>query len=1037
MAVSNQLPLNNEFPFQNLNDYDVEILFKNNRREILTRLNNPVLLRYLKNHNSVNLDSLYSINCNYYTEDEFDLRSKSFGNNLSTFHLNIRKIGLHGNELLGFLSILNFQFDVIILTEIGKNCENIVKTLFHNQGYAPFYDLPASNDYGGVAVFIKRELNPIQMDRFKMKKTCECSKCCYENVWVECVKNGLKSIVCGIYRHPGGDITHFSADLDLSLTKSRRYKIALWGGDVNIDIIQQDSKTIDYVTTLACHKLLPFITRPTRITSHSATLIDHIFVRFDQTDRPICSGNFFCSITDHLPNFAIIDIGKPVYNKLPRPKTRLFSEKNMLKFATMIYDTDWISDFELYDDIDDVCDFFSFNLKRYFNECFPLVTVSRKKSKDKPWITDELRKCIVKKNRMLLEKIKNPSPEKTLRYEEYRKIVDECVSSVKLKYYQDIFDSKKNSVKLLWDEFGPILGKKGVKSKNNIIKLVINKRTITKSLDIANAMNKHFCEIGPKLASQITEGKSFKDYLGNSSEHNFFLKAVDESDVLEELLKLNHRKSAGPDEFSPKLIKMCSYSLHKPLAFIFNKSIGSGKYPSNFKVAKVIPLYKAEKHCDPSNYRPISLLNCFDKVFEKLINRQLRDHLKRFDLLYKYQYAFREGFSTELALFEFNDYVKKEIDIGNFILTLFIDLKKAFDTVDHLILLRKLEHYGIRGHCNSFFESYLSNRKQYVHCNNVESSVMDSVCGVPQGSVLGPTLFLIYVNDMINCMRYCRLQLFADDTISSLSGRNMHTLFNLLKYDLKSMMQWFKANKLSLNFDKTFYSIFHSRKSTVSHIFDSMTVEGETLERKKSAKYLGLTFDEVLSWRHHIEKLLSDLSKYFYLFYNLRKDIPYKFKLQLFNSYVYSRVTYGLHCYGAANITDVKPVQIVCNKLLKVFLMKDRRYPTNVLFKECNLLKINDMTKFLAAKIVHRSVYTNDNTPEQLSEYFVMNVNVHNRNVRDKLLVRLPVVRTVFGQTCLHWYGAFYWNRIDLHLRETSDIKIFKKELKSSILRSY
>ena len=114
MAVSNQLPLNNEFPFQNLNDYDVEILFKSNRREILTRLNNPVLLRYLKNHNSVNLDSLYSINCNYYTEDEFDLRSKSFGNNLSTFHLNIRKIGLHGNELLGFLSILNFQFDVII-----------------------------------------------------------------------------------------------------------------------------------------------------------------------------------------------------------------------------------------------------------------------------------------------------------------------------------------------------------------------------------------------------------------------------------------------------------------------------------------------------------------------------------------------------------------------------------------------------------------------------------------------------------------------------------------------------------------------------------------------------------------------------------------------------------------------------------------------------------------------------------------------------------------------------------------------------------
>ena len=161
---------------------------------------------------------------------------------------------------------------------------------------------------------------------------------------------------------------------------------------------------------------------------------------------------------------------------------------------------------------------------------------------------------------------------------------------------------------------------------------------------------------------------------------------------------------------------------------------------------------------------------------------------------------------------------------------------------------------------NRRIESYLSNRKQYVHCNDVDSSVMNILCGVPQGSVLGPTLFLMYVNDMINCLKFCRLQLFADDTISSLSGRNLHTLFCLLKYDLKSMMQWFRANKLSLNFDKTFYSIFHSKKSVVSNIFNSMTIEGETIKRKKTAKYLGLTFDEILSWRHHIEKLISNLS---------------------------------------------------------------------------------------------------------------------------------------------------------------------------------
>ena len=1037
MCISSKPLFHDVLPFQSVNNFEIESLFKSTRNEILDRLHNPVLLQYLKNKNCVNLNSLNEIDCAYYTEDEFNRKIKSFVNSLSSFHLNVRKIGRHRDELIAFLSLLDMTFDIIILTEVGKNSNTFLDSIFHNQGYLPFYDLPVSNDYGGVAIFIKNELNPVEMVDLKVKKSCKCSNCNYENVWVEFTKNGMKSVVGGIYRHPGGNVSHFNDSIDKSLKMTNRYDFALWGGDVNIDIIQQDADNIEYVTNLACHNYLPYITRPTRITSHSATLIDHMFVKIKENDRSMFSGNIYCAITDHLPNFIVIDVSKYKSSKLPRSKTRIFGEKNMLRFASMVYDTNWLSDFELYDDIDELCDFFMHNLKRYFDTCFPLVTVSRKRSKDKPWITAELRKCIVKKNRMLIDKLNDPSPEKIARFNRYRDIVDDLVSKAKLLYYNDVFENKKNSVKLLWDEFGPILGKKGVKGKNSIIKLVVNKKTLTDSSDIANAINKHFAEIGPKLASKIDDGECFKNFLGNGSEHSFFLKAVDETDVLEQLLKLNHRKSAGPDELSPKLVKMCSYSLYKPLTFIFNKSIASGMYPKIFKVAKLVPLYKAEKRCNPSNYRPISLLNCFDKVFEKLINMQLKDYLKRFDLLYEYQYAFREGYSTDLALLEFNDYVKMEIDKGNYVLTLFVDLKKAFDTVNHVILLKKLEHYGIRGHCNEFFASYLSNRTQYVHCNNVNSSVLDMTCGVPQGSVLGPTLFLMYVNDMINCIKYSKLQLFADDTITSLSGRNLHVLFNLLKQEIKNMMRWFMANKLSLNFDKTFYSIFHSKKSIVPTVFDSMTINGETIERKKSAKYLGLTFDEVLSWRHHKEKLLSNLSKYFYLFYNLRKVIPYKFKLQLFNSYVYSRVSYGLHCYGAACDNVVRPIHVVCNKLLKLLLLKDRRFPTNALYFGCNLLQVKDLARFIACKLIHKSIYPDCNTPVQLRNYFLLNTDIHDRDVRDKLRIRLPFARSALGQTSVNWYGSFYWNRITLGIRMLFDIKLFKKELKLSILDSY
>ena len=158
---------------------------------------------------------------------------------------------------------------------------------------------------------------------------------------------------------------------------------------------------------------------------------------------------------------------------------------------------------------------------------------------------------------------------------------------------------------------------------------------------------------------------------------------------------------------------------------------------------------------------------------------------------------------------------------------------------------------------------------------------------VPQGSVLGPTLFLLYINDMINCIRYSKLQLFADDTLTSFAGTNLYTLFNLMKHDIKKMQKWFNANKLTLNLGKTCYSIFHSRRKVVPDVFDTVVLNSITIERKKCAKYLGLTFDEVLSWRHHIDQLIASLGKYFSIFYQLRKIIPHKFKMQLFHAYVY------------------------------------------------------------------------------------------------------------------------------------------------------
>ena len=235
------------------------------------------------------------------------------------------------------------------------------------------------------------------------------------------------------------------------------------------------------------------------------------------------------------------------------------------------------------------------------------------------------------------------------------------------------------------------------------------------------------------------------------------------------------------------------------LTKIYNTSLETGEYPPAGKVAKDIALFKSGTRYDTNNYRPISLLSCFNTIFEKLICKRLTSVLEVNKILYCYQYGFRKLHSTTLALIEFTDAIRRFLDQGQHVISVFIDLRKAFDTVDHDILLYKLSRYGIRGHANNFFKSYLNNRKQFTYINGVKSSLRDFTCGVPQGSVLGPILFLIYVNDLQYSMPNACLRLFADDTALVVNNSNIDTLIVDVKHKLKIVHEWCTCNKLTIN----------------------------------------------------------------------------------------------------------------------------------------------------------------------------------------------------------------------------------------------
>ena len=444
MEVSNQFIFINELPFANLTNYQIESLFQSTRHEIMTRLEESALLNYLKNKSSHNLNhSPNDIACNYYTEDEFNLRTKSIHGSLSIFHMNIRKLGKHRGALVAYLSCLNMKFDVIILTEVGKDSGCYIDNIFKN--YKTVYDLPQINNYGGVAILVKNTLSPIERTDIKLDKSCDCTKCQIENTWMELKYQKKTVIIGGIYRHPGGNISHYNTTLEKTLPKIKKDDISIIGGDININLISKESKHDDYITTMNSHNYLPYITRPTRITSHSATLIDHLFMRVSSKDieKTILSGNLFCDITDHLPNFLILPWGTVRKNIIERRKTRIYSEKNTLNFMNSIYDVDWNVELHKYDNANDMCSFLLSRLNKSYQESFPLVTVSRQREKDKPWITPSLRKAIQKKNRLYSKKIKHPTPENENKHREFKQSVTKMMNVAQSKYFQEIYDNKK------------------------------------------------------------------------------------------------------------------------------------------------------------------------------------------------------------------------------------------------------------------------------------------------------------------------------------------------------------------------------------------------------------------------------------------------------------------------------------------------------------------------------------------------------------------------------------------------------------------
>jgi len=488
---------------------------------------------------------------------------------------------------------------------------------------------------------------------------------------------------------------------------------------------------------------------------------------------------------------------------------------------------------------------------------------------------------------------------------------------------------------------------------------------------------------------------------------------------IENLIKgLKSKSSKSHDELSNTILKAIYPNILHALFIIFNKSLSTGIVPDYMKLAIVKPLYKAKSVFEINNYRPISLLPVLSKILEKIVHLRLTKFLKKHDVLYEGQYGFRKLRSTTDAILDLTGNIIDGLNKKMYTIGLFLDMSKAFDSIKHETLLKKMELYGIRGIVLKWLKCHVTNRSIKVMFKESLSEKYDVKFGTPQGSVLGPLMYNILSNDMPKCLKFSRAVMFADDTTIYVTGRNVRFLYRKINEDLKKITQWFKDNSLSLNIEKTSYILFKNMNNR-SNFNGNIYIDGKAIQKVNQTKFLGVYIDEHLNWNSHVQHLSLKLASGIYSLNMTRNMLSVNTKRLLYFSHVFSHLNYALSAWGPMiSTSNMKKLQVYQNKAIRLLFNLKRRTRLVPYYKKAELLDIKSIIELSLIKLSHR--YMVNVLPQRIVNLFE-NVN-HNYGTRNRSLPQaFPHTTQIYNKSFLG-RSPHLW----LHLpRDLKDIFLY------------
>ena len=902
--------------------------------------------------------------------------------------------------------VLRSKAKIICVTESHiKSSER--ESAYIIQGYNFENCLSFSAYTGGCSIYIK--------DNIAYKKIINESQGLNWILGIKILKGQCKGNCCVVYHSPSSSNSEFIDLLNTKwLPKIYNKENTIFMGDFNINWInKKECKNLK--NGFLQYNLKQYCDKITRYSKKNKKIIDLVF----SNNNLNVDTNENWKISDHetlvirgsnkRQNCAVNDKFKKDWTNYSATKLQRYLLQNM---SNVSYDMNIDTQYE--------------NLIQTIKDGVNSLVLYRKVKPHNKIVHSKFI-CKLKRRRdIALKKArKNNRSTDWLNYKTLRNRYAKCLKIDEKRKIEIKVKHNRNNQKKLWKVLNSLI--KTTTNKQNCI--IFDNIECFEPQQIADNFNTYFVksiiEINESIGSE-SEPIRINPTLYNNSELYSFL-PISLYDLKKIIFGLQNK--SGMDEISAKILQDSFEVIGEKLLFILNLSIINGYVPNCLKKSLIIPIEKVAKSNKSEDMRPINMLSTIDKVLEIIIKKQLVDYLELNNLILEEQSGFREHHSCEAALNIILQKWKESLNKKETVVAVFLDLKRAFETISRAELINVVHRMGIKGTALKWIRSYLENRTQVTKYDGKTSSEISVNLGVPQGSVLGPILFIMYINDIKLILDKCQLNLFADDTVVYCTGKNINETVENVNNDLVKLVNWLKYKKLKLNINKTKALVITLKRN--KHCGD-IKIENEIIEKVESVKYLGVVIDNRLNFNNHLEMIIKKVSAKFGIMFRLRKTLSFYAKILLYQALVEPHFNYCATILFLGNQEKLNELQVLQNKFMRLILNCDIMTRTNHMAKSLGWLTVQNRIKLNVNMFIHK--IKNDMLPDYLRSYLIFGNDIHSYNTRGNREIQIVSASLSLTYNSIFSRGITIYNSLPIEIKNETRIHIFKKNLQKYYL---